>query len=131
MACSENLPSARFVHASGVGCARPAGLACRGGGGDHHAQARQEDRLRAQQGEAPPPDPDSLCRSAPGHHVLRRTAWGGIRGGASSSHLSFCGCGIGARQVDLVPKQVVADWLAYLRRFHPTIAFKAATQVRP
>lgn len=49
----------------------------------------------------------------------------------NGSHLSFCGCGIGARQVDLVPKQVVADWLAYLRRFHPTIAFKAATQVRP
>lgn len=33
-------------------------------------------------------------------------------------------------KVDLVPKNVVADWLAYLRRFHPTIAFKAATQVR-
>lgn len=41
------------------------------------------------------------------------------------------GCEFGARQVDLVPKQVVADWLAYLRRFHPTIAFKAATQVNP
>jgi hypothetical protein len=50
---------------------------------------------------------------------------------ACGSHLSPSGCESGTRQVDLVPKQVVADWLAYLRRFHPTIAFKAATQVRP
>lgn len=31
-------------------------------------------------------------------------------------------------KVDLVPKEVVSEWLAYLRRFHPTVAFKCATQ---
>jgi len=31
-------------------------------------------------------------------------------------------------KVDLVPKEVVSEWLTYLRRFHPTIAFKSATQ---
>jgi hypothetical protein len=31
-------------------------------------------------------------------------------------------------QVDLVPREVVADWLKYLRAYHPTIAFKASTQ---
>ena len=32
-------------------------------------------------------------------------------------------------KVDLVPQEVVARWLAFLRRSHPAIAFKAATQV--
>lgn len=31
-------------------------------------------------------------------------------------------------QVDLVPKEVVAKWLKYLRRSFPAIAFKASTQ---
>ncbi|EKU23133.1 nuclear GTP-binding protein, partial [Nannochloropsis gaditana CCMP526] len=31
-------------------------------------------------------------------------------------------------KVDLVPREVVGAWLAYLRRFHPTVAFKSATQ---
>jgi nuclear GTP-binding protein len=32
-------------------------------------------------------------------------------------------------KVDLVPREVVAEWLAFLRRSHPAVAFKAATQV--
>lgn len=31
-------------------------------------------------------------------------------------------------KVDLVPKDVVAKWLKFLRRSHPAIAFKASTQ---
>jgi len=31
-------------------------------------------------------------------------------------------------KIDLVPKQVVADWLAVLRRSHPTIAIKASQE---
>mmetsp|Transcript_38828 Transcript_38828/g.49566 ORF Transcript_38828/g.49566 Transcript_38828/m.49566 type:complete len:603 (+) Transcript_38828:102-1910(+) len=31
-------------------------------------------------------------------------------------------------KVDLVPRDAVVDWLAYLRRQHPTVAFKCATQ---
>jgi ribosome biogenesis GTPase A len=32
--------------------------------------------------------------------------------------------------VDLVPKEVVAQWLVVLRRHFPTIAFKSSTQVK-
>jgi len=31
-------------------------------------------------------------------------------------------------KIDLVPKEIVAEWLKYLRNFHPTVAFKASTQ---
>ena len=31
-------------------------------------------------------------------------------------------------KIDLVPKQVVADWLTVLRRSHPTIAIKASQE---
>jgi nuclear GTP-binding protein len=31
-------------------------------------------------------------------------------------------------KADLVPKEVLAGWLAYLRQFHPTIPFKSNTQ---
>ena len=31
-------------------------------------------------------------------------------------------------KIDLVPKQVVADWLTYLRRSHPTVAVKASQE---
>ena len=31
-------------------------------------------------------------------------------------------------KVDLVPKEVTTGWLAFLRRSHPTVAFKASTQ---
>lgn len=31
-------------------------------------------------------------------------------------------------KIDLVPRDVVAKWLAYLRREHPALAFKASTQ---
>ena len=31
-------------------------------------------------------------------------------------------------KIDLVPKQVVGEWLTYLRRSHPTIAIKASQE---
>ncbi len=31
-------------------------------------------------------------------------------------------------KVDLVPREVVGEWLAYLRKSHPALAFKSATQ---
>ena len=31
-------------------------------------------------------------------------------------------------KIDLIPKQAMMDWMAYLRGEHPTIAFKASTQ---
>ena len=31
-------------------------------------------------------------------------------------------------KIDLVPKKVVADWLTYLRRSHPTITIKASQE---
>ena len=35
---------------------------------------------------------------------------------------------IGSSQMDLVPKEVVANWLKHLRRSFPAIVFKASTQ---